>query len=442
MSFHEDCEKGTIRVHRRLVALAAALFGVLPLVAASGCSNTDSWVEAAPSAGWPAQYGAAANSSYTAADGASDLVFDWTRSVRGEMGASVALGSDSELAANSQSTAGCTLMMWENDNDGRQRWCTRLYPGGAFASPLFDGFGNLYVGQPGTLMSYPLTQWIRWRTLVIGMPQTPRILGDGQLLIATHLGQVLVFDAHRGTVEGNPVDLVSDLDPTDSERGLTDCQPARSRCPVAAAPAFSPASNTIVLGVWQPGAPAATLVGLRYQPGQKPLLARAWTSDVVADGVLGAPVFSADGNTVYVNGRDEQLWALDAADGSVKWSAPLGFLAQTPPTVAPDGLIISGGGPDAALVAIQDNGDSGEQVWRDDDVAPLTTSSRAGDVAYTVVPDGPGLALTVFDPADGRTLNRYPLPEATGFPVGVSIGADRRVVTATSDGQIYSFAPA
>ena len=46
-----------------------------------------------------------------------------------------------------------------------------------------------------------------------------------------------------------------------------------------------------------------------------------------------------------------------------------------------------------------------------------------------------------FDPADGRTINTYPLPEATGFPVGVSVGHDRRVVTATSDGQVYGFAP-
>ena len=429
-------------MHRRFVALAVALLGIVPLVAATGCGNTDSWVEAAPSVGWPAQYADAANSSYTAADGAPDLAFDWTRSVKGELGASVALGGDGELAANSQSTAGCTLMMWENENSGRQRWCTRLYPGGAFASPLFDAFGNLYVGQPGLMMSYPsLTQWIRWRALVIGMPQTARILSDGQLLVATHLGQVLVFDAHRGTVEGNPVDLVSDLDPRNPERGLADCGPAQPGCPVAAAPAFSPVSQMIVLGVWQPGAPAATLTALRYQPGQRPLLARAWTSDAVAEGVLGAPVFSADGDTVYVNGRDQQLWALNASDGSPKWSEPLGFLAQTPPTVAPDGLIIAGGGPGAALVALQDTGERGEQIWRKDDVSPLTTASRAGDVAYTVVADGQGLALTVFDPQDGRDINRYPLPEATGFPVGVSVAADHRVVTATSDGQVYSFAP-
>ena len=74
---------------------------------------------------------------------------------------------------------------------------------------------------------------------------------------------------------------------------------------------------------------------------------------------------------------------------------------------------------------------------------PLSTSSQAGaDVGYTVVRDGEnGQALLVFDPADGHTVNSYPLPEATGWPVGVSVGHDRRVVTATSDGQVYGFAP-
>ncbi|MGB6206630.1 MAG: pyrrolo-quinoline quinone, partial [Mycobacterium sp.] len=52
-----------------------------------------------------------------------------------------------------------------------------------------------------------------------------------------------------------------------------------------------------------------------------------------------------------------------------------------------------------------------------------------------------GMSLLVFDPGSGRTLGNFPLPEATGYPVGVSVGRDRRVVTATSDGQVYSFAP-
>ncbi len=220
-------------------------------------------------------------------------------------------------------------------------------------------------------------------------------------------------------------------------------QPGRG-CPVAAAPAVSSVNGTVVVSVWQPGEPAAKLVGLKYHAEQ---LVREWTSDAVSAGVLASPVLSADGSTVYVNGRDHRLWALNAADGKAKWSAPLGFLAQTPPALTPHGLIVSGGGPDTALAAFRDAGDHAEGAWRRDDVTALSTASLAGTgVGYTVISgpnhDGtPGLSLLVFDPANGHTVNSYPLPGATGYPVGVSVGNDRRVVTATSDGQVYSFAP-
>ncbi|EUA88385.1 putative conserved membrane protein [Mycobacterium ulcerans str. Harvey] len=140
---------------------------------------------------------------------------------------------------------------------------------------------------------------------MIGMPSTPRFLGNGHLLVATHLGQMLVFDAHRGKIVGSPMDLVEGVDPTDPARGLADCAPARQGCPVAAAPAFSKVNGMVVVGIWQPGAPAAGLVGLKYHAQQ---LVREWTSDAVKDGVLASPVLSADGETVYVNGRDQRLW--------------------------------------------------------------------------------------------------------------------------------------
>src|SRR6201996_9544792 len=328
-----------LRMLRRwsCAALAAAL-----TVGLGGCGNTDSWVDASPAQGWPAQYGDAANSSYTATAGAGKLSLQWTRSVKGSLAAGPALSARGYLALNAQTPAGCSLMEWENDGKGRQRWCVRLAQGGGFASPLFDGFDNLYVGQPGAFISFPVTQWTRWRQPVIGMPSTPRFLGNGQLLVTTHLGQVLVFDAHRGEVVNTPVDLVDGVDPTDATRSLGDCAPARPGCPVAGAPAFSAATSMVVLGVWQPGAPAAGLVGLKYHPGQTPLIGREWTSDAVGAGVIGSPVLSADGSTVYVNGRDQRLWALNAADGKTKWSVPLGFLAQTPPAITPQGLIVAG----------------------------------------------------------------------------------------------------
>jgi outer membrane protein assembly factor BamB len=428
-------------VFRRLIVLVSTALITGPL---AGCGNTDSWVEAHAADGWPAQYGDAANSSYAGVAGAEALNLAWSRSVKGELGAAVALGSGQYLAANAQTPAGCSLMVWEADNNARQRWCTRLWQGGGWSSPLFDGFDNLYIGQPGLMMSFPTTQWFRWRKPVIGMPTTPRILAPDQLLVVTHLGQVLVFDAHRGTVIGTPLDLVFGVNPIDSQRGLADCPLGRPRCPVAAAPAFAADTGTVVVLVWQPGAPTSVLVGLKYNAKQNPVLSEAWTSDAVKAGVIASPVASADGLTIYVNGRDNRLWALNATDGKPKWSTPLDFLPQTPPSVSPEGLIITGGGPDTKLVAIRDGADHADVAWTRDDVAPLTTSSQAGvHVAYSVVRDGEnGQALLVFDPADGRTVNSYPLPAATGWPVGVSVGHDRRVIVATSSGQLYGFEPA
>jgi outer membrane protein assembly factor BamB len=249
--------------------------------------------------------------------------------------------------------------------------------------------------------------------------------------VVTHLGQVLVFDAHRGTVIGTPLDLVAGVNPTDSQRGLSDCRLERPRCPVASAPAYAAGAGIVVISIWQPNAPAPVLVGLKYNAKQNPVLAEGWTSDAVKAGTIASPVASGDGSTIYVNGRDNKLWAINAADGKVKWSTPLAVTPQTPPSVSPQGLIICGGGPDTKLVAIRDAGDKAEVAWTRD------------HVAYTVAKDGDdGQALVVFDPADGHTVNSYPLPEATGWPVGVSIGHDGRVVTATSAGQVYGFVPA
>jgi outer membrane protein assembly factor BamB len=428
-------------VFRRLIVLAST---ALITGALAGCGNTDSWVDAHAADGWPAQYGDAANSSYTGVAGAEALELQWSRSVKGDLGATVALGSGQYLAVNGQTPAGCSLMVWEADNNARQRWCTRLWQGGGSSSPLWDGFDNLYIGQPGAMLSFPPTQWIRWRQPVIGMPTTARILAPNHLLVVTHLGQVLLFDAHRGSVIGNPLDLVEGVDPTDSMRGLTDCRPARPRCPVASAPAFAAKSGVVVVPVWQPNAPASVLVGLKYNPDRNPKLSVAWTSDAVKAGTMASPVASADGSTIYVNGRDDRLWAINAADGKPKWSTPLKFLSQTPPSVAPSDDVIAGGGPDTRLVAIKDRGNHADVMWTRDDVSPLTTSSRAGEhVAYTVVKDGEdGQALLVFDPGDGHTINSYPLPDAQGWPVGVAIGHDRRVVVSTSAGQVYGFSPA
>jgi len=65
-------------VFRRLIVLAstALITGVM-----AGCGTTDSWVEAHAADGWPAQYGDAANSSYSTVACADAQRLEWELSV-------------------------------------------------------------------------------------------------------------------------------------------------------------------------------------------------------------------------------------------------------------------------------------------------------------------------------------------------------------------------
>ena len=102
---------------RRFVVLASTSADHWRVLA--GCGNTDSWVEAHAADGWPAQYADAANSSYSPVAGADALRLrmDAARS-RVTWPPQVALGSGSYLAVNAQTAGGCSLMVWETDNNG------------------------------------------------------------------------------------------------------------------------------------------------------------------------------------------------------------------------------------------------------------------------------------------------------------------------------------
>src|SRR5258708_15935067 len=121
-----------------VLASTALITGVL-----AGCGTTDSWVQAHAASGWQAQYGDATNSSYSPVAGASALQLEWRRSVKGELAAQVALGSGNYLAVNAQSGGGCSLMVWETDDQARQPWSTPLVQRGRLSSPLFHGFHTL-----------------------------------------------------------------------------------------------------------------------------------------------------------------------------------------------------------------------------------------------------------------------------------------------------------
>ncbi len=131
---------------------------------------------------------------------------------------------------------------------------------------------------------------------------------SGQLLVVTHLGQVLVFDGHRGTSSGTPLDPWSPV----WTRPIR-----RAGWAIAGRPGRG--AGGCRAGILTSGGPRGArgcgardrarpmLMGLRYHPGEKTLLTQEWTSTRRGPRTAGRPGAVRrrfDGG--HVNGRDQE----------------------------------------------------------------------------------------------------------------------------------------
>ena len=167
----------------------------------------------------------------------------------------------------------------------------------------------------------------------------------------------------------------------------------------------------------------------------------AWQADVPS-GVIGTPTLSADGATVYAFSRDGKIVALNAEDGSTRWTYDIGGHGFATMTVSPDGLIIPTGSLGAPLTLLRDRGDRAEQVWQRTDLATVSLSTLTQQqTAWTVARD-PGkdsLSLVEVSTTDGATKRTLPLPNSRGFATGVSVSYAGQIATATNLGEVYFF---
>ena len=109
---------------RRFLAMASA---ALVASASSGCGSTDSWVDSQAARGGPRNTATPPAATTRSRRRLIAQKLDWSRSVKGELGSGPALGSGGYLAVNGQTAGGCSLMVWENNNHGRQL----VHPDGA-----------------------------------------------------------------------------------------------------------------------------------------------------------------------------------------------------------------------------------------------------------------------------------------------------------------------
>jgi outer membrane protein assembly factor BamB len=87
----------------------------------------------------------------------------------------------------------------------------------------------------------------------------------------------------------------------------------------------------------------------------------AWSYKTGGSISYSSPAQSPDGTVVYVGSSDNNLYAINAADGSYKWAFRTGGSVYSSPTLSPDGTVVYVGSNDHNLYAI--NTADGTKKW-------------------------------------------------------------------------------
>lgn len=425
-----------------MVALAVSAL----LVAGCGADTSDSDILSA--GGWPGIHSDGHNSGTSTVTGSRELEPAWSRPIGSPVATPASIAANGQVFLTTKTEGGCNLFSFQMDN-GRKRFCAALAPGAAASTPIVDGATNVYVGDDGGMSSFNEHGQLRWRTQLVGTPLSAQFTGDGNVLSVSQLGAVDVFSRQTGDRIVPPFSLMPlpdflanpDVPVNLDGRGLDECFAGTAGCPVANTPAIDPATGKFFVTVWRPGAPTASLVGLTYTGGDNARMTQDWSSDILPGGSATSPTISHDGKTVYVADNEGTLIAVDAADGTTKWTHDLGFTPLGSSSVSDDGLIVPAGGKDGHLLALRDAGDKAEVAWERDDLDQLGVPAQTGgSTGYTVVRDKTdGLALLTFDTETGETVRQKELPGAAGLTVGTSIGPKGEVVTPTLIGELFVF---
>jgi outer membrane protein assembly factor BamB len=168
------------------------------------------------------------------------------------------------------------------------------------------------------------------------------------------------------------------------------CVPLPSGCTLASMSAPTAVADGVVYVVNYIGAVIA------YSADSGQLL---WAKQVAPDGttINAAPV--VEGDVIYISAHNGRLYALNRANGSVRWSAPTGKYNHSTPALA-DGILYVGSDGEG-ITAIDAN--TGAVRWRHSALGSVRTSPAvANGVVYLGAADG---KLYALDARSGAVLH-------------------------------------
>jgi uncharacterized repeat protein (TIGR01451 family) len=166
-----------------------------------------------------------------------------------------------------------------------------------------------------------------------------------------------------------------------------------------------------------------------------------WTYTITAPLAISTPAVSPDGKTLYIGGWDWLLHAVDTATGQQRWATALNFWVGTP-VVAPDGTIfvntvMNPGGYQNATYAI--NPADGSIRWKVDSASPLHGSPALGPDGTVYVGSTNNL-LYALNPGDGTQKWASDLM----WPIygELAVTADGIIYAGTDSGRLFAVDPA
>jgi outer membrane protein assembly factor BamB len=425
---------------RQTTARAAAALVALLAVLLSACSDGVDDVRSVASAGWSSYGGNAQNSNFVYPK-VGELELSWSRPVGGPISSPLTISGRSNVGVTATTDGGCNIFLFDS-RAGRKNFCKYFGPGIELNSMLVDQYDNIYIGDAGMFYGLNGAGDFRWRFGVVGVPVSAKFAAPGLVLMVSHLGQILLFNAQTGQLAAPGMALRPNADPAQPLYGLGDCVSAGPRCPVQAPPAVDTSRERFYLNYWPEGVIASEVRGYDYaeQDGTRSIR-ESWTTEIPG-GVIGTPTLSSDGRTLYVFNRLGSIYALDALTGTPKWDYFVDSYGFGTMTVSPDGLIIPTGLLNTPLRAYRDMGDRAEPAWQRNDLQSVSLSAlTTSGTAWTVVRGSGGdqLILTEVNSADGSTKREFALPGSVGFTTGVAVSNSGQVATATNLGEVYFY---